>query len=70
MKSGTKILFHIVMVTATIIAGIGCGLWDAKEAGELCAVETVMEPIPEHFEIYRAIAAKYKRLCGSIKSAD
>lgn len=24
MKSGTKILFHIVMVTATIIAGIGC----------------------------------------------
>ena len=55
---------------AALIAGIGCGLWDAKKAGELCAVETVTEPIPEHFEIYRAVAAKYKRLYGCIKSAD
>ncbi|MBQ6371915.1 MAG: xylulokinase [Oscillospiraceae bacterium] len=55
---------------AALIAGIGCGLWDAKEAGDLCAIQSVTEPIHEHYEIYRAVDEKYKRLYGSIKTAD
>ncbi len=55
---------------AALIAGIGAGLWDAEEAGRLCAVETVTEPDPSHFDVYRATAEKYRKLYGGIKSAD
>jgi len=53
---------------AALIAGIGCGLWDAEKAGQLCEIQTITNPIPENFEVYREVSRKYKKMYGCIKS--
>ena len=46
---------------AALVAGVGAGLFTAEEAGKLCTVESVTEPIPEHYPVYRAAAARFKK---------
>jgi len=46
---------------AALIAGVGAGLYTAEEAGRLCTVESVTEPIPEHYAVYRATAERFRK---------
>ncbi len=52
---------------AAIIAGMGLGLWDAEEACDFCAVDSVTDPRPEFFPVYRKAFAAYKAAYGYIK---
>lgn len=46
---------------AALVAGVGAGLYTAEEAGKLCTVESVTEPIPHNYPVYRAAAARFKK---------